>query len=109
MAIIRIIVTLKQGVLDAQGQAVQQGLRALGYAGASDVRVGRYIEFTVPDGYPPEGIRQMCDRLLANPLIEEWRLESPRPGPLPGGERERVRGRARSEARGPRPQARGLH
>lgn len=100
MAIIRIIITLKQGVLDVQGQAVQQGLRALGYGAANDVKVGRYIEVTVPDAYPPDEINQMCERLLANPLIEEWRIEP---------STRASRSRASAEARGPRPQARGLH
>ena len=105
MATVRIIVTLKQGVLDAQGQAVRQGLRALGYGAIHDVKVGRYIELTVPDTYPPEEIREMCDRLLANPLIEEWRLEAV-------SEETRKRGnveRRRFEARSPKPEARGLH
>jgi phosphoribosylformylglycinamidine synthase PurS subunit len=98
MATVRIIVTLKQGVLDAQGQAVRQGLGALGYGGVHDVKVGRYIELTVPDTYPADEIHQMCDRLLANPLIEEWRLET-------GNGETRKRGNA--ERRGS--EARGLH
>ncbi|HLE76867.1 MAG TPA: phosphoribosylformylglycinamidine synthase subunit PurS [bacterium] len=101
MATIRIIVTLKPGVLDAQGQAVRRGLRALGYGAVQDVKMGRYIELTIPDAYPQEEIHQMCDRLLANPLIEEWRLESSRPN----GDRTR----SRAEARSPKPEARGLH
>ncbi len=110
MSIIRIIVTLKQGVLDAQGQAVRQGLRALGYTGVHDVKVGKYIEITVPDTYPMDEIHQMCDRLLANPLIEEWRLDSDITG---NGKRETGNGPRRStrshEARSPKPEARGLH
>lgn len=74
MATARIIITLKPGVLDAQGQAVLQGLRALGYEAVSGVRVGRYVEITVPDGFSTEEIGQMCKRFLANPLIEQWRL-----------------------------------
>src|SRR5439155_24664435 len=74
MTTIRIIVTLKPGVLDAQGQAVQQGLRALGYESVGGVRVGKCIELAVPDEMPPETLDAMCERFLANPLIEEWRV-----------------------------------
>src|SRR5439155_27249645 len=73
MTTIRIIVTLKPGVLDAQGQAVQQGLRALGYESVGGVRVGKCIELAVPDEMTPETLDAMCERFLANPLIEEWR------------------------------------
>src|SRR2546422_5432689 len=97
MTTIRIIVTLKPGVLDAQGQAVQQGLRALGYESVGGVRVGKCIELAVPDEMPPETLDAMCERFLANPLIEEWRggrggewggkTRSPPPPvpPFPGG------------------------
>src|SRR2546426_12775317 len=73
MTTIRIVVTLKPGVLDAQGQAVQQGLRAVGYESVSGVRVGKWIELAVPDEMTPDTIDAMCERFLANPLIEEWR------------------------------------
>ena len=75
MATVRIIITLKPATLDAGGRAVGRGLPALGYEQAGEVRVGRYVEITVPDGLPPEGIHQMCERFLANPLIEQWRFE----------------------------------
>src|SRR3989442_10401930 len=73
MTTIRIVVTLKPGVLDAQRQAVQQGLRALGYESVGGVRVGKWIELAVPDEMTPDTIDAMCERFLANPLIEEWR------------------------------------
>lgn len=76
MGTVRIVVTLKPGVLDAQGQAVHQGLRALGYEDVAGVRIGRYIEMMVADRVPPEEIRAMCERFLANPLIEEWRIQT---------------------------------
>jgi len=88
----RIIITLKSGVLDAQGQAVQHGLQALGFDQVLQVRVGRYIELTVSDGVSSADIHDMCDRFLANPLIEEWRIDHPPSTPLPRGERLRVRG-----------------
>ena len=75
MATVRIVITLKPGVLDAQGQAVHQGLRALGYETISGVRVGKCIELTVPDHTARDEIDAMCERFLANPLIEEWRIE----------------------------------
>src|SRR2546421_12858234 len=98
MTTIRIIVTLKPGVLDAQGQAVQQGLRALGYESVGGVRVGKCIELAVPDEMPPETLDAMCERFLANPLIEEWRGE--RGGE--GGEKTGSRGSAVPRARGGR-------
>ncbi len=75
MATVRIVITLKSGMLDAQGQAVEQGLRALGYDSVSTVRVGKYIELSVPDDMLDAGVHKMCERFLANPLIEEWRIE----------------------------------
>lgn len=74
MNTVRIVITLKPGILDAAGQAVRQGLQALGYHDVGDVRMGRYVEIAVPDGLAPEQIEAMCERFLANPLIEEWRV-----------------------------------
>lgn len=76
---VRLIITLKEGVLDAQGQAVRQGLRALGYDMVSEVKVGRYLELTVPDDLDPATAQELCERFLANSLIEEWRLEDTMP------------------------------
>jgi phosphoribosylformylglycinamidine synthase subunit PurS len=87
MTTIRITITLKPGVLDAQGQAVLQGLRTLGHDQVSAARVGRYIELTVPDGITATDLDQMCERFLANPLLEEWRIDDPRRTPLSIGER----------------------
>ncbi|HET6946957.1 MAG TPA: phosphoribosylformylglycinamidine synthase subunit PurS [bacterium] len=109
MATVRIIITLKPGILDAAGQAVRQGLHALGYEQAGEVRVGRYVEITVPDGLPPEGIHQMCERFLANPLIEQWRFEG-LDAPSMAASRPRAR-RPRPESRpsGRNTDQRGLH
>ncbi|MDR5709209.1 MAG: phosphoribosylformylglycinamidine synthase subunit PurS [Armatimonadota bacterium] len=68
---VRVVIFLKPGVLDAQGQAVATGLRALGYE-VEDVRVGRAVELALPDG---ADVEELCARFLANPLIEEWRVE----------------------------------
>ncbi|HLY31987.1 MAG TPA: phosphoribosylformylglycinamidine synthase subunit PurS [Ktedonobacterales bacterium] len=74
----RIHVTLKPVVLDPQGKAVLHGLRQLGYEAVSDVRVGKYLEVTLtaPDQAAAEAAaRQMCDRLLANPVIERYDVD----------------------------------
>ncbi len=68
----RVLVRPKEGILDPQGQAVERALKALGFAGVRNVRVGRLVELELDD---PEGLPEMCDRLLANPLIEEWEIE----------------------------------
>jgi len=75
----RVLVTPKQGILDPQGQAVQRALPALGFAGVSGVRVGRLIELEVDD---PAQLPAMCERLLTNPLIEDYEIESD-PAPRP--------------------------
>jgi phosphoribosylformylglycinamidine synthase PurS subunit len=75
MTTVRIVITLKPGVLDAQGQAVRQGLHALGYESVSEVRIGKHIEITMPDEATVDEINVMCERFLANPLIEEWHVE----------------------------------
>ena len=71
----RIHVTLKPVVLDPQGDAVLTGLHQLGFGAVSGVRVGKYLEVTLTaDGQPAAetAVRQMCDRLLANPVIERY-------------------------------------
>jgi phosphoribosylformylglycinamidine synthase subunit PurS len=68
----------KEGILDPQGQAVERALPALGYEGVSDVHVGRLIELDVPNGSGADVTRrveEMCERLLANPLIESYEVE----------------------------------
>jgi phosphoribosylformylglycinamidine synthase subunit PurS len=75
----RVFVTLKRGVLDPQGSAVNRALHALGYAEVSDVRLGKLIEVTI-DGSVPEAqerarLDEMCKKLLANTVIEDYRIE----------------------------------
>jgi len=70
----RVVVMLKSGVLDPQGRAVLGGLHSLGYGGVEDVRVGKEILLTLED--TPEAERQvkeMCEKLLANPVIEDFK------------------------------------
>jgi phosphoribosylformylglycinamidine synthase PurS subunit len=76
MAVARIQVKLKPTVLDAQGAQVRQALHSLGFDQVADVRMGRYIEVELPDGAGAErDIRAMCDKLLANPVIETYDFE----------------------------------
>ncbi len=74
----RIFVTLKSGVLDPQGEAVKRSLQVLGYDGVQDVRIGKYIEVSL-EGNDAEASRrqleEMSDKLLANPVIENYRVE----------------------------------
>jgi len=66
-------------VLDPQGSAVARGLRTMGYGEVEDVRLGKFIEVKVAEGTPPEEARQriqeMCQKLLANTVIEDFRIE----------------------------------
>jgi phosphoribosylformylglycinamidine synthase PurS subunit len=67
----RVLIRPKEGILDPQGQAVEQALPALGFEGVRNVHVGRLIELDVDD---PAQIPEMCERLLANPLIEDYEV-----------------------------------
>jgi phosphoribosylformylglycinamidine synthase len=72
---LRIIVTLKNGVLDPQGKAIQHALGSLGFDGVADARVGKLIELDVADDTSDEAVDQMCRKLLANTVIENYRIE----------------------------------
>lgn len=72
---VRIHVSLKPGVLDPQGRAVHHALESLGFGGVQDVRVGRLIEMQVADSTTDEQLDQMCRKLLANMVIEDFRIE----------------------------------
>ena len=66
----------KEGILDPQGQAVERALPALGYEDVSNVHVGRLVELDVDgDGDVEAQVREMCERLLANPLIESYEVQ----------------------------------
>ena len=67
----RVLIRPKEGILDAQGQTVERAMPALGFEGVSDVRIGRLVELEIED---PARIREMCERLLANPLIEDYEV-----------------------------------
>jgi len=72
----RIIVTLKQGVLDPQGQAIEGALAALGFYGVGSVRQGKIIDIELSDRTDAEArLTAMCEKLLANTVIEDYRVE----------------------------------
>lgn len=74
----KVHVTLKPGVLDPQGKAIANALATLGFDGVRDVRQGKYIELDLAEADPDRAearVREMCDRLLANPVIEDYRVE----------------------------------
>ena len=76
MAQVKVFVTLKPSLLDAQGKVVQGALQQLGYGDVEQVRIGKYVEMTVQDGQNIDAqVREMCDKLLANPVIEDYRYE----------------------------------
>ncbi len=72
---LRIVVTLKPGVLDPQGKAIQKALDGLGFPGVNDVRVGKLIELDVADDIADAQIDEMCRKLLANTVIENYRID----------------------------------
>ena len=72
----RVTVTLKSGVLDPQGKAIEGALRALDVPGINGVRQGKVFEIDVADGIDAEAtLKDACDRLLANTVVENYRIE----------------------------------
>ena len=71
----RVFVTLKPGVLDPQGKAIHHALEGLGFGGVQDVRAGKLIELELADGTGDDEIAEMCRKLLANTVIENFRIE----------------------------------
>ena len=72
---VRVSVSLKNGVLDPQGRAIHHALEGLGFAGVNDVRSGRLIELDVADDVTDAALDEMCRKLLANMVIENYRIE----------------------------------
>jgi phosphoribosylformylglycinamidine synthase subunit PurS len=68
----RVLIRPKEGILDPQGKAVERALPALGFDGVSNVRVGRLVELETDD---PESLDSLCEKLLANPLIEDFEVQ----------------------------------
>jgi len=71
VARVRVLIRPKEGILDPQGQAVERALPALGFEGVANVHVGRMVELDAED---PDRVPEMCERLLANPLIEDYEV-----------------------------------
>ena len=71
----RVTITLKPGVLDPQGRAIQTALGGLGFAGVEGVRQGKVIELDLADGTAESAIDDMAKKLLANTVIENYRIE----------------------------------
>jgi phosphoribosylformylglycinamidine synthase len=67
-----VLIRPKEGILDPQGKAVERALPALGFEGIEHVHVGRMVELDVED---PEQLGELCEKLLANPLIEDYEIE----------------------------------
>jgi phosphoribosylformylglycinamidine synthase len=72
---IRVHVSLKNGVLDPQGRAIHHALEGLGFSGVNDVRAGRLFELDVDDSVSDDALDDMCRKLLANMVIENYRIE----------------------------------
>jgi len=68
----RVLIRPKEGILDPQGKAVERALPALGFEGIEHVRVGRVVELEIDQ---PEALAELCEKLLANPLIEDYEIE----------------------------------
>ena len=71
----RVHVMLKDGILDPQGEAVRHALHGLGFDGVGGVRQGKVIELDLAEGTGEETVRDMCEKLLANTVIESYRIE----------------------------------
>ena len=69
----RVLIRPKEGILDPQGKAVERALPALGFEGIGNVHVGRMVELEASD---PARLPELCEKLLANPLIEDFEIES---------------------------------
>ncbi|MGZ8427064.1 MAG: phosphoribosylformylglycinamidine synthase subunit PurS [Candidatus Binatia bacterium] len=75
---VKIFVSLKTGVLDPQGKAIERSLHTLGYKEVQDVRMGKYLEFemdSISRANAELRVREMCDKLLSNTVIEDYRFE----------------------------------
>jgi phosphoribosylformylglycinamidine synthase len=71
----RVYVTLKNGVLDPQGKAIHHALEGLGFDGVNDVRAGKLIELDLDESVGDEAVEAMCRKLLANTVIENFRID----------------------------------
>jgi phosphoribosylformylglycinamidine synthase len=70
-----IYITAKQGIFDPAGATAKSALDNLGFAGVASVSIGKYIQLETDDGVSHEEVARMCEKLLANPIIEDFRIE----------------------------------
>ena len=75
----KVYITLKPGLLDAQGKTIKGALESLGFRGVHEVRMGKYIELELNGGVRPDAakreVERMCQKLLANPIVETYRVD----------------------------------
>jgi len=74
----KVCITLKPGLLDAQGKTIKSALESLGFKGVQEVRVGKYLELDLNHSAAKSAkrdVERMCDKLLANPIIETYRID----------------------------------
>lgn len=69
-----VVVKLKPSVLDPQGETVKRAIEHLGYTGIKSLRIGKYIEIEADESLSPDAVREISDRLLANPVIESFEI-----------------------------------
>ncbi|MGH7949800.1 MAG: phosphoribosylformylglycinamidine synthase subunit PurS [Candidatus Binataceae bacterium] len=75
---VKVFVTPRKGILDPQGRAVESSLKSLGFKNVANVKIGKYILLDVEARSPADArdqVKRMCEQLLANPLIEDYRFE----------------------------------
>lgn len=70
----QIYVTGKEGIFDPAGAQAKSALANLGFEGVCDVRIGKFIELEVEDAVTEAQVQEMCEKLLANPVIEDYRI-----------------------------------
>ena len=73
---VKVTIRLKNGVLDPQGKAIESAMHHIGLNQAENVRAGKVIEFNVPDDTSQDEIKAVCDKLLANPVMEDYTIET---------------------------------
>jgi len=73
MAAYKIYVTYREGIFDPAGATARRGLEQIGFSGIEDLRIGKYIQLSADAS--PDDVRVMCEKLLANPVIEDFRIE----------------------------------
>lgn len=74
MVTVRVLISLKPSLLDSAGRTVESSLHDLGFDSATDVRIGKTVTLKL-DSYDELKVREMCDKLLANPVIEDYQIE----------------------------------